>query len=136
MYLNQQLKDSPSGFSIAPAALAGDSRSRGATDVQGEAALRNHLPTLSWTGGGGETGTFNGKGVLYKPAGEEMGQVSMLSSVALSFFPGGGKTQRSGRAAEGHPALGTSQNRGLSFHLLQVRDACREELSGSPSSTL
>lgn len=46
-----------------------------------------------------------GRGVLYKPSGEEMGQVSMLSSVALSFFPRA-KTQKSGRAAEGRPALG------------------------------
>lgn len=57
----------------------------------------------------------------------------MLISIVLSLHPGGGKTQRSGGAAEGSPALGTPQNRGTSVYHLQVTDGCRVSYLSVPA---
>lgn len=100
MYLNQQLRDFPCGFSIVLVALAWDSSSRGATGHPGRTCLEKPSSNLVMDLGG------DWEGGLIQAEGEEMGQVSLLSSVALSFFPGGGKTQKPGKTAEGRPALG------------------------------
>lgn len=77
MYLNQQFRDFPSGSPLSWWPWPGPAAAEEPQADQGEPALRNHLPTLSWTGG--EAGTFNGKGALYKPAGKRWGRSPCLA---------------------------------------------------------